>query len=77
MEDENSLVLQGGKLKLKPNVDHPKHKAKAAEKDLEVALDDVTTNWAGLNANQKQEAIRRLLVIVARILLWQVRNKNR
>ncbi len=43
-----------------------KMQAKNALQQYDAALNDLTDNWAGLTAGQKTEAIRTMLVILAR-----------
>ena len=46
-------------------VDH-KRAARVAMKEFDAALADVSDNWAGLDAGRKIEALRKLLIVVAR-----------
>jgi hypothetical protein len=44
-----------------------KRQARQARREFNAALADVDTQWANLNANQQREAMRRLLLVLARL----------
>lgn len=50
--------------------DPRKTEARQAMRQFDAALDKVTTNWATLSAAERQEAIRTMVVIVARAVRW-------
>lgn len=64
LESEIKVVREGNALRVKPNSNSAKAQAKSALQDYDTALAALTDNWAGLNANQKVEAVRAGVVIL-------------
>jgi hypothetical protein len=47
-----------------------KQAARNAMRGYDAALNDLTSNWDGLTAAQQREAIRAMLIILARSVRW-------
>jgi hypothetical protein len=47
-----------------------KHTARSAMRGYDAALEDLTTNWSGFSAAQQREALRAMLIILARSVHW-------
>jgi uncharacterized membrane protein len=47
-----------------------KKTARQAMQGYSAALDDLTTNWSGLTVAQQREALRTMLIILARGMRW-------
>lgn len=45
---------------------------RAAIPAYNAAMDDLTTNWSGLTTGQKSEALRTMLILVAKVCRWLV-----
>lgn len=50
--------------------DPHKTEARQAMRQFDVALDKVTTSWTSLSVAERQEAIRAMVIIVARAVRW-------
>lgn len=59
------LIVEG------PIEDQPKRnkkkKARQAMRTFDAALNDLTDGWSGLNANQQRDAMRNMIIILARL----------
>jgi hypothetical protein len=47
-----------------------KHAARSAMRGFDSALEDLTTNWSGFSVTQQREALRLMLIILARSVRW-------
>jgi hypothetical protein len=69
MSDGNKIELQGGKVRLKADINHPKTIAKQARQEFRAARQSLrAANFNALNNNQKVDVLRDALRVVIDIL---------